>query len=113
MINTSVAFLAKEIVGKKGGVSDVVIYVVRPGHDVGAVRHFGAAHVVGILVGHYGAGHVLRHVRHGDGYFRVFRGDQTGERRVVDNWGKILELIKLRSRLFRITFCQTCATDSI
>ena len=47
--------------------------------DGAAVWGAGPPHLVGLLVGHHGAGHVLHHVRHRHRHVRVLRTHQTGE----------------------------------
>ena len=44
-----------------------------PGRHESTVRHPGAAHLVGVLLGHHGAGDVLRDVRHVHGHVRLLR----------------------------------------
>ncbi len=45
--------------GGAGGAPDEPPDVARAGHDERAVRHPGQAHLVGVLMGHHGAGSVV------------------------------------------------------
>lgn len=49
------------------------------GPVVGAGRRSGLAHMVGLLLGRHGARHVLHHLRHQHGSFRLLRPHQTGK----------------------------------
>lgn len=64
--------------GRRFGAQNRTADVGRPGHDGRSVWHPGAVDVVGVLVGHYGAGDVFRDLRHGDGSVRVLLLDETG-----------------------------------
>lgn len=61
-----------------GQPTDFGAHVGRPGPDVGAVRNIGPSHLVGIFLGHNGAGHVLCHLRYRHGRVRLLRTHQTG-----------------------------------
>lgn len=50
-----------------------------PGLHGHTVWHLGPAYLVGILLGHHGAGHLFHHLRKCHGHVRVFRDDAPGE----------------------------------
>lgn len=50
----------------------------RLGFDVSSIWNSGTSHLVGILLGHYGAGHILCDVRNCDGRLCVLLSHETG-----------------------------------
>lgn len=50
-----------------------------PGSDVNSGGSAGVADVVGVLLGHHGASHVLHHLRECHGFLRLLRSHQAGE----------------------------------
>lgn len=55
-----------------------------PGHDVYSIRRFGQVNLVGILVGHNGARHVLRHLWHYYDVVHLLPRDETGWSNTTD-----------------------------
>lgn len=50
-----------------------------PGLHGHTVWHFGPAYLVGILLGHHGAGHLFHHLRKCHGHVRILRDDAPGK----------------------------------
>lgn len=78
-----VRFTAKECHSGEGAAPDHRVDVDRSGADGRAIRRARSSDLVGVQLGHHGARHVFRHVRHLDGVLRLLRAHQTGLARLV------------------------------